>query len=161
MQDAKCAVYREKTMLNPYAPPSDPTPILRNEEVVDHRSIWFPVSISVAGSALAAVALVAIHYFSLNMANPIAAFAMTGFVIAIQVFASAQISRRLQTKSVLASQCVNGMSWMAVVGVLAAAHYILPSVPELRWPDMVVFGGLALVSALLSVLACYVVKLRS
>jgi hypothetical protein len=109
---------------------------------------------------LAACCLVLVHYLSLNMFHPLSAFVMVGFVMVVQVFATIQFARRLLTRTVLSSQCANGVSWLVIVGVLGIAHFILPSFPELRWPDdVVIFGGFALVSALLSLLTTYVVKL--
>jgi predicted membrane channel-forming protein YqfA (hemolysin III family) len=153
------AVYRENIMLNPYAPPSDPIPQTRADATLDARSIAIPFSLALVGSALAAAALVLVHHFSLPIDKRNSALTMAGVVTTIQFLASAQITRQLQTRSIPVSQTTNGLSWLAVIGVLGISHYILSSVPELRWLDVSVFVGLGCASALLSVLACYVAKL--
>ena len=153
------AVYRGNIMLNPYAPPSDPTPQTPASATSDARSIAIPFSMALVGSVFAAAILVSVHHFSLPIAKPVSALAMAGLVTVIQFIASAEIGRRLQTRSIPVSQATNGLSWLAVLGVLGLSHHILSSVPELRWSDLSVFGGLGFASALLSLLACFIGKL--
>ena len=139
-------------MLNPYAPPNDPTPIPQIDRRTRYFSIWLLATSAIAGSTISAAALVAIHYFELVDAIVI--------VIVIQFVTSVQVARQSKTNKIFVSQGINILSWSAFLGVLSGAHFLLPRVPELRWPDMAVFGSIAFASALLCLFTCYFVKLR-
>ena len=148
------------TMLNPYAPPNDPTPIPQIDRRTSDFSIWLLATSAIAGSTISAATLVAIHYLALDVARPLAAIGTIVIVIVIQFVTSVQVARQSKTNKIFVSQAINVLSWSAFLGVLSGAHFLLPKVPELRWRDMAVFGSFAFASALLCLLTCYFVKLR-
>lgn len=147
-------------MLNPYAPPNDPTPIPQIDRRTRYFSIWLLAASAIAGSTISASSLVAIHYLALDVARPLAAIGTIVIVIVLQFFTSVQVARQSKTNKIFVSQGINILSWSAFLGVLSGAHFLLPRVPELGWPDMAVFGSFAFASALLCLLTCYFVKSR-
>jgi len=158
-------------MINPYAPPNQPTPPGQANPAnqptpaqppdanVEFLSIGLLASIAFAGSASAASVLVA-YSISPGFGGPLAAFGMVAIVILIQSLMAVQIARRFGSQGLYISQCINGLSWLAVMGVLGVAHRVLPKAPKLNWYDIAVFGSFAFASALVCLLVFFVVKGR-
>ena len=73
----------------------------------------------------------------------------------VQVIAVYQIRLEQAFHEFAFGQALNWISWTLVIGVLVIAHELHPGVPSMNTADLFTFALIALVSAGLCLIACY------